>query len=110
MLTSSIILAIATVVSLTFQTVHPVTNTLAPHELASYFMHMGDRYPVKSVNEVFKDNILLTLEYMKGSVKNLPPFNWNELEKPHHYQFTLQPHENFAFHNMVLPLYAGTIS
>jgi hypothetical protein len=75
--------------------------------LASHGMPLGDRYAVPSVNTVFRDNILLTLGYMSGAVKNASQVNWNTLHKPTTYEFTLQPGEVFAFHDDVLPQFAG---
>jgi len=76
--------------------------------LASHTISLETRYPVKSVNEVFKDNILLTLNYLNGMPKTNKP-NWNEIEKVATYSFTLQPNEVFAFHDSVLPEYQGKI-
>jgi hypothetical protein len=97
--------------------VHAFTNVLpvaqTKHEasnmqlLGSEKMSLENRYAVKSVSDVFKDNILLTLGYMSGSVKNAEDVNWDSLHKPTSYEVTLQPGEVFAFHDSVLPQYAG---
>lgn len=60
-------------------------------ELSSHEISLAERYPVKSVNEVFRYNILHTLELM---------------ETP---QFTLNPGETFAFHDDVLPEYKDSL-
>jgi len=70
-------------------------------------MSLGDRYAVSSVNDVFRDNILLTLAYMSGAVKNPSQINWDALHKSTIYTVTLQPGEVFAFHDDVLPEFAG---
>lgn len=70
-------------------------------------MSLGDRYAVPSVNDVFRDNILLTLAYMSGAVKSPSQINWDTLHKPTTYTMTLQPGEVFAFHDDVLPEFAG---
>ncbi|HWY79164.1 MAG TPA: VanW family protein [Candidatus Sulfotelmatobacter sp.] len=75
--------------------------------LAQHSMSLSDRYAVPSVNDVFRDNILLTLAYLSGTVKNLQQINWNVLRKSTTYMFTLQPGEVFAFHDDVLPEFAG---
>ncbi len=75
--------------------------------LASHSMSLADRYPVPSVNEVFKNNILLTLAYMSGTVKVPSQINWDNLHKPFRYEMTLQPGQVFAFHDDVLPEFAG---
>ncbi|QQG42119.1 MAG: VanW family protein [Candidatus Woesebacteria bacterium] len=78
-------------------------------ELASRSYSMENRYNVASVNEVFRDNILLTLRYMDGDVKNREDISWPEVEKPFQTQFTLKPGEGFAFHDQVLPEYSKTV-
>ena len=75
--------------------------------LAQHSMSLDDRYPVPSVNKVFKDNILLTLAYMSGAVKNASGINWDTVRKPSTYTLTLQPGEVFAFHDDVLPEFVG---
>jgi hypothetical protein len=75
--------------------------------LAQRAMSLDTRYGVKSVNDVFKDNILLTIEYMSGKVTNPSQINWDEIRKPSRYELTLNPGEVFAFHEDVLPEYKG---
>lgn len=75
---------------------------LALHEI-SLENRQADRY----VNEVFKDNILLNLAYLDGRVKKSSDINWDEVRKPFTYEFTLNPSETFAFHEDVLPKFAG---
>ena len=72
-------------------------------ELASRSYSMENRYNVPSVNRVFKDNILLALKYMDGSVKGKSDISWPEIEKPFHTEFTLNPGEGFAFHDQIMP-------
>lgn len=64
-------------------------------------MPMDDRYAVPSVNTVFKDNILLTLAYMNGQVTSKADIDWNKIEADSHYEFTLKPGEEFAFHEKI---------
>ncbi len=71
--------------------------------LSSKSFSLENRNGNKFVNDVFKDNILLTLNYMSGVVKNRSDINWSEVEKPRIYQFTLKPGESFAFHEQILP-------
>lgn len=78
-------------------------------ELASRSYSMENRYNVDSVNEVFKDNILLTLRYMDGSVVAKGDISWPEIEKPFHIEFTLNPGDGFAFHDQILPEYATRV-
>lgn len=77
--------------------------------LATKTYSMENRYGVASVNQVFKDNILLTLKYMDGSIKTKSDISWPDIEKPFHSQFTLKPNEGFAFHDQILPEYKDTI-
>ncbi|HSW96814.1 MAG TPA: hypothetical protein VLF89_03235 [Candidatus Saccharimonadales bacterium] len=81
----------------------PQTEVLAQHEFS-----MADRYPVKSVSDVFKDNILLTLHYMEGDV-DPKHISWEAVEKPFTYSFTLKPKETFAFHKDILPQYKESL-
>jgi hypothetical protein len=77
--------------------------------LATHSFSMEDRYGNKFVNDVFKDNILLTLNYMDGAVKSKADIDWNKIESPFSYGFTLQPREEFAFHDQTLPNYSKNV-
>ncbi len=77
--------------------------------IASRTMSLETRYAVPSVNTVFKDNILLTLSYMRGSVKNRGEIAWDEVEKPFTYEFELKPGEEFAFHDQIAAKYDGNV-
>ncbi len=78
----------------------------APKELASRTISLNDRQPDKWVNGVFKDNILLNLAYLVGKPHSTLVL-WDQLEKPSKYEVKLMPNETFAFHDDVLPEYAG---
>ncbi len=100
--------AIATASAMLFNVLSlstPKTHTLAQHE-----MSLEDRYPEKSVNDIFKDNILLTIDYMKGQAPQSKTINWHDVEKPFAYEFTLKPQETFAFHDDVLSDYKGKVT
>jgi hypothetical protein len=75
--------------------------------LAAHSMPLDDRYANMSVNNVFKDNILLTVWYLSGKVTNPQKINWEDVHKPFSYDLTLQPDEVFAFHDDTLPQYSG---
>ena len=90
-------------------TFKPYFEATSDVELASRSYSMEARYNVPSVNQVFKDNILLTLKYMDGSVKTKGDISWSEIEKPFHSEFSLNPGEAFAFHDQVLPEYKDSI-
>lgn len=67
------------------------------------------RYPDKWVSNVFKDNILLALYYLRGNEKS-SNVNWTEVEKPFHYEFGLEKDKTFAFQGDVLPEFEGRVS
>lgn len=77
--------------------------------VASHEMSLSNRYGNTYVNDVFKDNILLTLKYLEGSVSEADKISWEAVEKPFKYEFSLKPKEVFAFHDTTLPEYAGNI-
>ncbi len=79
------------------------------HILATHNMSLNKRYGNTFVNDVFKDNILLTLNYMDGKVRVAKDINWSEVEKPAIYEFTLKPGEEFAFHDQILSTYKGNV-
>lgn len=80
-------------------------NTPKDTVLASHAISLEKRYSNKFVNDVFKDNILLNIAYLEQKVKKPTDINWNDIEKPFRYQFTLKPNETFAFHEDELPIY-----
>lgn len=71
---------------------------------------LENRYSVPSVNTVFKDNILLNLAYMQGTVKTPSDIDWFSLNKPNEFGFTLEPGQTFAYHDTVLPELTGKIA
>lgn len=79
-------------------------------QLASRSLSMEDRYDNKFVNDVFKDNILLAMSYLDGAVKTKEDISWDKVEAPFHYEFTLQPGQEFAFHDGVLPAYSKNVA
>lgn len=72
--------------------------------LAKHTISLENRYPNPSINNIFKDNILLTIAYMTKSVENTP-INWQKINKQTQSTIILQPGEVFAFHEDVLPAY-----
>ncbi len=77
--------------------------------LSTHEISLEDRYPVKSVSDVFKDNILLNIAYMRGAVQTNNKITWDEVTKPFHYEFKLEPNKTFAFHDDVLPEYRNSV-
>lgn len=76
-------------------------------QLARQEMSLEKRYSNKMVNDVFKDNILLTIAYMSGKVTDAKSINWDEVRTPFVYDVQLAPGEVFAFHDDVKPEYRG---
>lgn len=77
--------------------------------LASKEMRLDNRWPNSFVNEVFKDNILLNLAYMEGRVERKKDVKWDEVKKPSHFEFKLDPDQTFAFHEDILDKYNGKV-
>ncbi len=71
--------------------------------LASKSFSLAKRHSNEFVNGVFRDNILLTLNYLSGSVQNKQEINWEKINKPGNFQFILKPGETFAFHDQIRP-------
>lgn len=82
----------------------PVVNPLASHEIS-----LDRRYENKFVSDVFKDNILLNMAYMRSVVKKADDIVWTTIKKPFTYKFTLFPAKTFAFHSDVLEKYKGSV-
>jgi len=82
---------------------------LPPVVIAEKTISLGYRYPVKSVSQVFKDNILLNIAYLDGRVKDSKDINWSQLENSSISEFVLEPNETFAYHDIVLPKYADKV-
>jgi len=87
-----------------------IKEIFTPKPLAQESMDLTNRYPDKWVNEVFSDNILLTLHYLKGDMENLQisPIgqivpDWQKIRESFEVSFELKPGEVFAFHDNLLP-------
>lgn len=79
-------------------------NILSEKELS-----LENRHAVKSVNDVFKDNILLNLAYLEGRVKSAQDINWDEINKPFLFEFRLEPNKTFAYHEDVSDKYKESL-
>ncbi len=73
-------------------------------------MSLENRYEDKWVNNVFKDNILLNLAYLNGTVSSQSDIKWDEITKPFSYEFRLEPNQTFAFHDMVDQQYQDSLT
>jgi len=94
---------------LNIASISPQFKAVPDVALASHSFSLENRYGNKFVNDVFKDNILLTLNYMDGAVKDKSEIDWNNIEKPFHYEFILKPGEAFTFHDKGLPEYSKNV-
>ena len=86
--------------------------------LASHELDLTTRLPDSFGNEVFSDNILLALHYLKGNVSSLKTnetvngpsdINWDKARSPFEVTFTLKPGETFAYHTNVLPEFKDSL-
>lgn len=81
-----------------------------PQTLASREMSLENRaMPGSFMNNVMKDNILLTIGYMRGIIHNPSKVNWDEVRKPFTYTFELKSGKSYAFQKDALPEYADSI-
>lgn len=87
----------------------PTLSEAPVAQIASHAMSMNNRYANTFVNDVFKDNILLTLHYFGGEVKSASDINWKKIESDYRFEFTLNPGEEFAFHDKIAKQYAGNL-
>jgi len=78
--------------------------------LASREFSLENRYTSEFVNDVFKDNILLTLKYLAQEKIDPKKINFEKVRKPFDYRIVLKPRETFAFHDDVLPEFEGKIA
>jgi len=77
--------------------------------LASHSINLENRWDTQFVNDVFKDNILLTLYYLDNQIADKSQIDWEEIQKPLEVEFTLKPTETFAFHEHTLPDYSDNL-
>lgn len=83
----------------------PQQVTLAKRELSLENRAM----PGSFMNEVMRDNILLTLFYLRGEAVTATP-DWEAVRKAFTYNFELKPGETYAFQKASLPEFNGTIT
>ena len=85
-------------------------NTVEGDFLASKSISLEERYDDKFVNDVLKDNILLSVSYLSEKVTKKEDINWDEIKKPLIYKFALAPKQTFAFHEDVLEKYKDSVA
>lgn len=86
-----------------------IRGYIQSQELGSKSFSLQKRHDDLWVNEIFKDNILLNLHYLAGSVTKKEEINWENIQKPFNYEFTLEPGQGFAYHDQILTEYKGKI-
>jgi len=110
------IISIATLVSTILTPVSPVGVTLLspiPEKpvlvvLAEHSLDLTTREPGEYANEVFADNIVLSLHYLKSDVER-GNIDWKEIRASFEVAFVLRPEEIFAFHGNVLPEFESPV-
>ncbi len=80
------------------------------HIMGSHEFSLEKRYSNKWVSDIFEDNILLNIAYMRGIVKDSNSIDWNKVKEPFRYEFKLGKDEVFSFHDDVLPQYQGKVA
>jgi len=87
------------------------TPTNSPGKLLAQATYsLTNRYTDPYVNNIFSDNILLTLAYMGGKVKKDQKFSWSTVRAPGVETLFLKPGGTFAFHDMTLDKYKDKIA
>jgi len=77
--------------------------------LAQVNYSLSNRYGNTYVNDVFTDNILLTLAYMGGKIKPGQNIPWDSVKKSGSNTLYLKPGETFAFHDNALSKYKKSV-
>lgn len=77
--------------------------------LASEKISLEKRYEDQFVNDVFKDNILLNMAYLRGTITKKEDINWKDIDSPFSYKFVLHSGQSFAFHKDVFPKYKESL-
>ncbi len=82
----------------------------AQDELAARSMSLNMRYAYELADNVYKDNILLNLAYLSGEVKSKNDINWDTLRQPFTMQFSLEPGQRFAYHDLIATEYKDNVA
>jgi len=112
---TEILLASAALISALGNNFQPTTNTASAslverQVLAKHELDLTKRLPDEYGSQVFADNILLTLHYVRGDVEGLKvdgKVDWEKVRGPFEASFTLEPGEVFAYHDTILPEFNG---
>ncbi len=107
--TSALISAVITL----FVTAAPVPqkpiSAPSPQVLSVQAYSLTDRYKNSFVNDVFVDNILLTLSYMEGQTKVGEKVDWEKVRNQPSFSFVLLPGKSFAFHDLTVDEYTPSV-
>lgn len=79
-------------------------------ELGSASMSLNNRFGYDNPENPYKDNILLNLAYLSGQVKSKNDINWDKIHEPFSIQFSLEPGQRFAYHDLIDPKYADNVA
>lgn len=85
----------------------PVKTQKDPVVLGVRSMSLDHRQVNQPLNDIYKDNILLNMAYMRGVVTKGSTVNWDSVRAPFEYEFILQPGQTFAFHDLVSKEYTN---
>lgn len=78
-------------------------------KLAQEKISLNVRHQDSYVNDVFKDNMLLNMAYLRGYITKKEDINWEDVNKPFSYKFILNPNQTFAFHEDSLSEYKDIV-
>ena len=78
--------------------------------LSTKEISLENRNSVKYINDVFKDNILLNIAYMREDKIDAQKVKWDEISQSFTFNFTLPSGKAFAFHEDVLPEYKDKVA
>lgn len=106
----NLFLAITIFISLLFQRPFLTTVESLNKVLSQTTYSLTNRYEDPYVNNVFVDNILLTLAYMSGQVKKGEKISWEAMKTPGVDKLVLKPGQTFAFHDTTLEKYKNKLT
>lgn len=98
----------ASILTLSAVSAVPVENT--PIEIGSASMSLNNRYGYDAPENAYKDNILLNLAYLSGEVRSRKDIDWRKIRKPFTLQFSLEPGQRFAYHDLIDPQYKDNVA
>lgn len=107
------ILPTPTLIPALFLTAHlnlsvpPVPVMPSPPVIVEREISLSNRYPNSWINNIFRDNILLNLAYLRRLIPSSKEIDWDKVREPFTYEFKIEPQETFVFHEDVLPEFFG---